>query len=348
MLNSFTALNVYHFGKAKPDAAFSGVGNKLLSAKLLSERYEIHRTVNDTAKFIECGNRSAERKVLIIGDSFAGHLLQMAHFLGISGGIHFHIWIKYACSPIFNTSRVQIDAKTFVARDVHKYDACEKWMAYLENALLSFAFEAIFVAGRWKLYTTRKPSKLVQSHPMVRLLLPTSKGDGRQKSIQTYGTEIPSSQQERLLFESKILETVTKLKQFSENIVFVSEVPETGVDFLTCKKYVLRRRTRTHSKVNHTILDEEVLEHCRGPSRQEVMKSVQYMDSFVEHMQSQRHLVAVYPSEFFCDPRYALGEYCRTVIDNFLLYKDGVHLSEFGALLMGVNLLSMEFIKKLV
>ncbi len=249
-------------------------------------------------RFCTAGSENYDaEKVLVIGDSHAGHLITALDYFGKKYNLKIDVWRHSGCPPLWKTYRAYTSG-------TKRQESCRELMPRWENATANGKYDYIIIASRW----------------MV-LYEPERYGDMKISRSYLVDRDNPvlDVNVSRELFASRLEMTVNKINESGAKAIIFSQVPLIGKNIQDCNDIP-----------SYIISDERIRARCvHNVEFEDIMERLRFTDATVKSLSSE-NVLSIIPSNYLCDSD---TRSCKTVIDGVLLYHDSNHLSKDGSLL---------------
>lgn len=242
--------------------------------------------------------RDASRRILILGDSHAGHLAAGAHHLAAQGAL-VDIVSQPSCPALFGAVR-------FTTGDAGRKQLetrCRNSAEARRTVALSDKYDTVILASQWYPMFEPRPEE-------IRM--------GEEGLVALDQFERPSIGQSRDLFVGALRATIRDLKSTGKEVVVFSQVPPLGNDLTQCMSIFAGVEAEEGSR-------------CYRLSRDLVSERAEFTDRMIAAIAREEGALAVLPQQLFCTEVECLLEDPDT---GEFLYKDRQHLSQAGSIFL--------------
>ena len=251
--------------------------------------------------FQESTAQEASKRILVIGDSHAGHLQRGLSKFSAKHNFDLEIWTFSGCPPIWNTYKIY---GVFSDRLDYKEDHCRllipKWKEYLTIN----KYDLVILASRWALLT--EPTKYTESRKFRRDYL---------VDVENPKFTLEAS---RDTFRNKLAFTIDDiLEQQPRKILLIGQIPVLGRSIQGC------------SRAPKLLAQEgQIAERCSPKvSYQKMIDRLQFSNDVLKSLES-KHVLPLLPSDVLCSNQQ---QECKTVIGNDSIYQDDNHFNNIGS-----------------
>ena len=291
-----------------PSAVFLAQGDGALAARVEDKvRVGVQRQLpfpgspsNEKIVRIEGRDGSPKAKVLVLGDSHAGHLKEGLRGYLAPRGISADVAAISGCPPLFDVSRFYGGNPLRRQReeDCRANSSAKRTLAYQDD------YDVVILAARWYSMFEKElaGTDLVQ--------------DGL---VDVENFDSPEIEDSRAVFEASLDRTIEELSNAGKRIIVLSQVPPLGNDLMRCGHLFPWVEARPGSR-------------CFRITRQQLEDRAEFTDTAIEDAGRRPGVLSIVPRNIFCD---AGGE-CLLYDPETgeFLYNDSNHLSPAGSLFL--------------
>lgn len=244
----------------------------------------------------EAPNPENAQRVLIIGDSHAGHLRIGARYYFGTTGISLDVATLSGCPPLLNVSR-------YYDGDARRKVRQEKCFANMEaknQLMLGGEYDVIMLSARW--FSMVEP--------------PVNGTDWAADGLISEANETPTLDTSRRLLGDAITQTTQAILATNTKVILVSQVPPLGNDLSQCQ--ALFPRSAAPSETSR----------CAQATDAEKLARADFTDRLIKAAAQNPNVFGIVPTEFFCASGQCIQ---RDPGSGESLYLDGDHLSLEGS-----------------
>lgn len=236
-------------------------------------------------------------KVLVIGDSHAGHLRFGLRDLLAPQGVRVDLANLTSCPPLFGVT-IQRETDSTPSAD------CSATNPAIRALATSGEYDVVILASRWAV----------------------ASGDdavgGQQLSHSDYvriGDTSPelSMANTRVLFEEALAATVQEIRKTGARVVLLGQVPPTGNDLTQCQSLF----PWVHGDISETS-------RCAPLSASAIRQRLAYSDAALAEAANGKDVIFIRSEDFFCDAQTCR---IRTPGTDEMIYNDEDHLTKAGS-----------------
>lgn len=237
-------------------------------------------------------------KILLIGDSHAGHLRYGLDRYGKENAVFIRVWKHTGCKPVFGTyTQLGRDGAT---RE-RKSQSCLATIKAWEKEIDEENYDAVILSAKWSATHYRKKHGKDRKPPTPLVSL-----------VEADYNITPKD-----LFAQKLSSTVSKILQNGKKVIVFSQVPRLYKNYTGCNETPLLQ-------MFPSLLEER----CKlGISKKSMLSRVEHANSTISSFENDR-VLSILPSNYFCG---AKGKSCMLTKNGKLLYKDDNHISPYGS-----------------
>lgn len=230
------------------------------------------------------GDDKEEPSFILWGDSHARSLAAGVSFQAKKKHQSGYVTTRSACPPLLNVDRQGEQAC---------FDFNQKVITFIEQ---NKSVETVILSARWALSSTgeryaREPGEPVK---LVNLLN-------------------PSLNNNPLIFEASLFNTVALLNELGRKVIIVSGIPEIGYDVKSA--YAIKGMFGKN------------IDALITPSLREYQDRNNAVEAVLTELEQLKNVSVVHPHMALCDKVT-----CKVTHDNYALYRDDDHLSTYGSL----------------
>lgn len=243
------------------------------------------------------------KKLLLVGDSHAGHLNIAMDYIGGISDVEVILWTHSGCPLLWDTNKV------YGLENSDKQSSCEQQVLKWESAVLSGEYDYVGIAARWMRMLEHEP----YGHANI-----------RRDFIVDRMEPISTIEESRRLFVERLNLTVKKIIDSGAKAIVFSQVPLLARNIQDC-----------NSVPEFVYSDEKIESRCRaGVTYKETMDRLQFVNSVISNTNAS-NVLAINLSEYFCQ---GAEQECITIFDNIVLYSDDNHLSADGSFFIATSI----------
>lgn len=254
-----------------------------------------------TEAFVFGSVDTSTKKILVLGDSHAGHLKGLSKYLSKKYNLSFTFFTFQGCPPVLGTYKIY-GAPKGITEESLKQRACRVQTAIWEEHLKANKYDYVFLSSRWNWLF--EPRGYYDTKQRRDLLVDKS---NRQFSVAD----------SRAVFSLYLDRTVKTIQLTGAKAVLFGQVPHSGKDLEGCDNIP-------------TILvsEEDIDKRCNHVPRSFVLQRSKFSDQEIQRIASINGANAVIPTRYFCKEN---SEFCQLIYNGVRLKDDDDHLNEFGS-----------------
>jgi peptidoglycan/LPS O-acetylase OafA/YrhL len=241
------------------------------------------------------------KKVLVLGDSHAGHLKGLSQYLSKKYNLSFTFFIFQGCPPVFGTYKVY-GAPKGIKQESLKQRTCREQTAIWEEHLKANEYDYVFLSSRWNWLF--EPREYFDTKQRRDLLIDKS---NRKFSVAD----------SKAVFSLYLDRTVKAIQLTGARAVLFGQAPHSGKDLEGCDNVP-------------TILvsEDDIDKRCNHVPRSFILQRSKFSDQEIQRIASINGATAVIPTKYFCKES---SEFCQLIYNGVRLKDDDDHLNEFGS-----------------
>lgn len=251
------------------------------------------------------GNENkAATKLLVLGDSHAGHLTGAAKYISEKYNTFFTFYTFTGCPPVFGAYKVY-GAPSAIRFESLKQIACRKQTEAWEKYVRAGKFDYVVLGSRWN--SLFEPEAYLDSRLRRDLLV--------EKSNPKF-----TINDSKRVFSSKLDYTIKVIHSTGAKAIVFGQVPHAGKELEGC------------DNVPHLLISENTVNNrCNHVPRELVLKRSEFSNRTIKQVASINNAAYVIPTDIFCKEE---GEYCRLFYKNTRLKDDDDHINEYGSVFL--------------
>ncbi len=249
------------------------------------------------------GSSSSDaKKILLLGDSHAGHLNTGLRRLGKEKNLSFESWTFSGCPPIWGAYKAyDVKFKRLSHKESHCKSLVSKWQKYVKEN----EFDLIILASRWALLT--EPT----------FYTPTR--EFRRDFLVDLDSPVFTLEAARKTFKNKLAYTALEISNSKSKpkVIVIGQVPVLGKNIQGCDRVP-----------KYFISNERLKKRCQSKvAYNDAMGRLNFTNDVIAGLESER-ILPILPSKFLCSKA---DEICKTVIKGNSVYLDDNHLNVRGS-----------------
>jgi peptidoglycan/LPS O-acetylase OafA/YrhL len=271
--------------------------NKVIQRKIT----KLDKKTEWTHASIIGNDKNSRTRVLVLGDSHAGHLRGGALYLSNKYNISFTFFTFTGCPPVFGTYKVY-GAPGAIQKESMKQIKCREQTKIWEEYVRVNKFDYVILSSRWnwlfeprKYYDTKQRRDLLVDKSNPKFSVNESK-----KSFLHF-----------IDYTIKIIQT-----SGAQAIIF-GQVPHSGKDLEGCDNI---------PKI--LISENSINRRCNHVPRMFVLQRSEFSNTTIKNITSKNNALAVIPTDFFCKEN---TEYCQIYYKGTRLKNDDDHINMYGS-----------------
>lgn len=254
-------------------------------------------------------------RILLLGDSHAGHIETGLVHLLVPQGIVLDVATSAGCPPLFGAARYY-DAPN---REVEQRICAEISMGEKERLVLEGGYDGVILSARWMSMLERSDFGDLSGRHDLLVDASTIYSNESFRPTELDAVELKRS---RTLFAKKMDHTLARIVEAGKPVVVFGQVPALGNNLSRC--FSLFPWVTSNMPFNESS-------RCAQLSADKKMQRAKFTDEVISKTAQKNGALAILPTEVFCEDDPAACLMVNLSDEQNTLFRDSNHLSLKGS-----------------